>query len=287
MRAWAEANHAVTVVNAIPTGVGAALAVSLRLRVAAEPSDELAVEYAGVDPGDSRLVEEAARLVRGITGWDGWWRLLIESRAPPRRGLKTSSAAANALVAAMMLAVGREPSRNDVLALGVEAAKRAGVTVTGALDDAGASLLGGLVVADNTRGRLLERKEVEAGDVVVLVSVPDYEIPKTSVDKRALRALAPVSKRALRLLLEEGRIWDAMTLNGILVAAALRIDDSVVVDALEAGALAAGVTGTGPAIAAVAPREYADRVAAALDSYGKVMRLDVENRPGSWACRDS
>ena len=60
-----------------------------------------------------------------------------------------------------------------------------------------------------------------------------------------------------------------MTLNGLLHAAALNLPTRPIIDALSAGALGAGVTGTGPAIAAITAQEYVEPVSAALSKHGK------------------
>ena len=276
-------NGAISVLNAAATGLGAAIAISARVLTWAEPAEDgLDVRFEGVDPGDRRLVDAVASVVSEELGWRGGWRLTIRSELPPRRGLKTSSAVSNALVASMCTALGSSPSPQDVLRMGVLASRLAGVTVTGALDDAGASLLGGFVLADNDSGSIRIHREVDAGGLAVLVGVPAGELEKSSISRDAFAPLAPVAERARDLALE-GRYWDAMTINGLMVSAALRLDSSPAAEAIRAGALGAGVTGMGPAIAAVAPEDAWERVAAALGRAGlRVMKYRVENRPGVW-----
>jgi len=283
MRARAEVNGAVSVVNAAATGFGAAIAISAKISVVAEPSDEgIRVTFDGVDPGDTRLVEASAAVISEELGWTGGWSLRIISEVPPRRGLKTSSAVSSALVASMGTALGFELSADDVLRLGVLASKRAGVTLTGALDDAGASVLGGFVGADNDSGRIEVRREVDPGGLLVLVGIPEGELDKSSVRREAFRALAPVSSRAKELALE-GRYWDAMTLNGLVVAAALGQDSAPAASAIRAGALGAGITGMGPAVAAVAPEAMAAEVSRALSAHGlRVSAHRIENSAGRW-----
>ena len=60
----------------------------------------------------------------------------------------------------------------DVLNLSVEASKKSNVTITGAFDDAAASLLGGLVVTDNTNNELLSRNVID-NDLSILIHVPE------------------------------------------------------------------------------------------------------------------
>jgi shikimate kinase len=102
---------------------------------------EHCVELAVAEYGD------AAGGSDGISGG----HVRTESEVPMAAGLKSSSAAANATVLAALdaLGVADEVSREEACRLGVRAAREAGVTVTGAFDDASASMLGGVTVTDN------------------------------------------------------------------------------------------------------------------------------------------
>ncbi len=273
---------AISIINAAATGVGASMAISAKVSVQAEPAEGLEVRFEGVNPGDTKLVEAAAKVVSEELGWKGGWSLVISSELPPRRGLKTSSAVSSALVASMCSALGFRPGWADVLRMGVRASRMAGVTVTGALDDAGASVLGGLVVADNERGEVLMRREVEPDGLVVVLGIPERELPKSELMRERFRPLAPASVKA-RDLVMEGRYWEAMTLNGLVVAAALGLDSGPAADAIRAGALGAGITGMGPAVAAVAPEGLKGEVVRAFEGRGlRTAVYRLENSRGVW-----
>jgi len=192
MRARAEVNGAISVLNAAATGFGAAIAISAKVSAEAEPSSAgIDVSFDGVDPGDTRLVEAAAGVISEELGWRGGWRLRVTSNLPPRKGLKTSSAVSNALIASMCLALGSEPNPTDVLRMGVLASRRAHVTVTGALDDAAASLLGGFVEADNDAGVIEVHRQVPSEGVDVIIGIPGDEIDKSGVVEGCVRAADP------------------------------------------------------------------------------------------------
>jgi shikimate kinase len=59
----------------------------------------------------------------------------------------------------------------------------------------------------------------------------------------------------------------SLTLNGIAYSSILGYDLSLVNDALDAGAVAAGLSGKGPAIAAIVPDRKVERVISAWASY--------------------
>jgi shikimate kinase len=70
-----------------------------------------------------------------------------------------------------------------------------------------------------------------------------------------------------------GNYWTALTLNGLLYSAALNLDPKPAIDALEAGAVASGLSGKGPAVVAVAQGKNVNRVVKAWTAYdGETLR---------------
>src|SRR5581483_938404 len=182
----------------------------------------------------------------GEPDWGG--RVETTSQIPATRGLKSSSAAANAVALAANRAFelyeGRALDRATLLDTAIEAALDAGVTITGAFDDATASLEGGLVVTDNAERKVLHRERVDETHQVILV-VPSGTTPTLSVKDLPYAPFAPHALRA-HALARQGQCREAMTLNGFVCAALYGSDASWVRVALGAGALAAGLSGKGP-----------------------------------------
>jgi shikimate kinase len=164
--------------------------------------------------------------------------------------LSSSSAAANAAVLATLASLGVEPEWREVLRLGIEASFEAGVTLTGAFDDAAASLLGCGVVTDNLRRRILRRFELPPSYKVVIF-VPPSKLYTSRVRPSSFRGIADLVEVAHKQALL-GNIFGAMTLNGLLYSHALNQDQRIALEAISRGAVAAGLTGKGPAVAAIA-----------------------------------
>ena len=82
------------------------------------------------------------------------------SNIPVAKGLKSSSAAANATALAATAALGKTLDDLELVKLGVEAAFDAKVTVTGAFDDACASYFGGVVITDNLNRQIIKQVAV-------------------------------------------------------------------------------------------------------------------------------
>ncbi|MFW6153192.1 MAG: shikimate kinase, partial [Halobacteriota archaeon] len=221
---------------------------------------------------DPTLVETCLEGVTERYGDGEGGRVTTTSSLPPSVGLKTSSASASATALATLDALGLADAvdRVDLAHLVVEVTREVGVTVTGALDDTAASLLGGLVSADNEAGRIVDRR-VLGREVAILV--PGEGQPSTAVDVDALRSFAPVGEVALEQL-DHDRFGLAMTLNGLAVATALGLDGTPIADGI---GLVEGVSvsGTGPAVAAIGADEAVDRLASTWSSAGTVHRTSL------------
>jgi shikimate kinase len=73
-----------------------------------------------------------------------------------------------------------------------------------------------------------------------------------------------------------GNYWTSLTLNGLIYSKAFGYDISPVRKALGAGALAAGLSGKGPAIAAIVPDSRVPRVLSAWNRLsGKVIQTSL------------
>ncbi len=206
------------------------------------------------------LAEKTVESVLKHFGLEKAFGAKVETRSniPVARGLKSSSAAANAIALATTAALERSLGDVDVVKLGVDGAVDAKVTVTGAFDDACASYFGGLVITDNLERKIVKRFElVEA--LAVLFCVPFQKTYTGDSDVKRMKTMASVLKIAYREALN-GNYWEALTLNGLIYSSALGYDPSPAIEALKAGALAAGLSGTGPAVTAIVPEDKTDIV---------------------------
>ena len=262
MRGAASACGSATVVNAIATGRGAAFGIELGVKADVEllkTPGKVECRILGKPEESTRLAEVCARKVLDRLGLAGrlWVRITTTSDLPIAVGLSSSSAAANAVVLATLAAARRELPRTEILNLGVDAAIEAGVTITGAFDDAAASLLRCGVITDNLRRRVLKRFRLKEG-LDVLVYVPPTKLYTAEVD---VARVGPIKE--LVGMIHRGSFEDplgALTLNGLAYCHALGHDPMPAIDALSRGALAAGLTGTGPAFVAVAEPEVTPKV---------------------------
>jgi len=262
------AHAALGVVNAIATGgYGAAAALGLwaRARVEEAASGYRGTSYTmghelGVPPGLLRAVDEAVAAWLGEEPLGGL-EATIWSSIPLEAGLKGSSAVVNSLVEAVARLRGAAPPAGLELArLGVEAARRAGLTVTGALDDHLAVSGCGLYATDNRRQRLVAHAAAPPGSYAAVAAAGRLAI--TRVSRASYAALRGPALAAWRLLLG-GDPWGAALLNGVVVAHSVGVEASLLARLSSLpGVLGAGVSGKGPAVYAVAVDEGAAAEAA-------------------------
>jgi shikimate kinase len=271
----AISHGAATIVNAIALGKGAAFGVDLWTKAEVELTEEPQIIKGQIisDPAESTtLIERAVSRVFQHFRVEKRFGAKVKtwSNIPIARGLKSSSVAANAVALAAVAALGKTLDDLTVVKLGVDAAFDAKVTVTGAFDDACASYFGGAVVTDNLKRKVIKRLTLPEG-VTVLFHVPSSKAYTGDSDVNRLRTVKPLVEIAYKEALK-GNFWTALTLNGLIYSSALEYDASVALDAVAAGALAAGLCGKGPAVTAVVSNDKIDLVKTALQCHeGEVL----------------
>ena len=281
-KATAIAHGAATIVNAMAFGKGAAFGVDLWTKAEVKLTDEPHVIKAEIisDPKENTvLMEKTVMRVLKLFSLDNSFGAKVKtwSNIPIAKGLKSSSAAANAVALAATAALDKTLDDLELVNLGVDAAFDAKVTVTGAFDDACASYFGGIVITDNLNREIVKHLPL-AEDLTVLFHVPPEKAYSADSNVRRLQTVKPLVEVAYKEALE-GKVWEALTLNGLIYSSALGYNTSIAIDALTAGAVAAGLCGKGPAVTAVTSKDKIDSVKAALQKYdGKILeaRLNRE-----------
>ncbi|MGC8557530.1 MAG: shikimate kinase [Nitrososphaeria archaeon] len=230
VRAWGG----VSALNAIISGYGSSMAVSLPVDVTVDLGDENKIVAAG-----SSLIEEIIRLL----GTNNKFRIRVDSQIPAGMGLKSSSAVSAAVALALIALIDDKYDVDRAVRISAAASKNLKVSITGAHDDAYASLLGGIVLTSNEEGRLISRHSIE-DKMEVLIGIPRNDRKRINVE--SLRSLKELGIE-LKKMIEEGKWMQAMTINGMLVAVANGYDASPAIGAVKEGAIAAGISGNGPA----------------------------------------
>ena len=260
-KGYGKASGAGTIINAIATYKGSAFGIDLWTYAEVELGDDfrgIGGEIEEEAERDTRLIERCVELVLRKFDLPLRGYVKTKSEVPMGSGLKSSSAAANAAVVATLDALGEEAKIGalDAIRIGVKAALDVGVSITGAFDDACASLLGGIVITDNKKMELVKRVEKESE---VLILVPRRQAFTADTDVKRSRLIAPWVNLAYELALTD-KFEDAMTLNGFLYCSALNFDPEPMLKALECGVKGVSLSGTGPSFVALVNEESERRL---------------------------
>jgi shikimate kinase len=255
LKAKATTFGAISIVNAIASGRGATASVRLTTEAEVDMEDspgEWEVSVNGRRSESGLAVETVRRAIKGAgkdpAAFSG--RIMTTSSVPMGVGLKTSSSSSTAVALAVCAALGQKAfDPKKVLDYSVEASLAIGASVTGALDDAAGCLLGGLNMTDNLGRKIIFSKLFDKKLKVVIV-VPKAKSIRDSLDPQFIRKFGGLTDLFFEMSLK-GDHWRAMVLNGITYSSILKYDPFPALRAVELGALGAGLSGTGPAVAAV------------------------------------
>ncbi len=274
VRVRASMHGAVSIVNAIATGKGATLGISLGIEATVE-----AVPGKGIifDNKESNL---SARLIRTVVETSvpkselekNKIRISVSTQIPSGYGLKSSSAISSVISLACAKIFKPKATDTEILTDGVHASIRSKVSITGAFDDACGCYFGGFVVTDNTNIKIMKMEKAPA-DLSAVIFIPKSR-KRGNVKK--LKILQNVFSQAWGLA-NNADYWNAMILNGLATSAILGSDPRIISDLMESGALGASVSGNGPSIAAVVKNDKVSSVRKAFSSLDGVMVISPIN----------
>ena len=267
---------AISIVNAVATGFGSAMGISLNVQVQIiskkgsglifqKGGGSLMIKKIIYDVLQSKYINNNQLLIN------------INSEIPSGMGLKSSSAVSNAVALACNSLSNKEISDESVLNSAIDASLYSKTTITGAYDDSTACYYGGFVTTDNYKRKILKR-ENSPTDISAVIFLPNN---KKRGDVTRLKLLSDIYLEAFQLAYS-GQYWKAMTLNGVLTSSLLSNTYTITRMCLENGALAASISGNGPAIAAVVRESEVQRIKSVLSNLdGRVIISRTNNQKAS------
>lgn len=284
-----------TIVNAIATGSGSAFGINLDI-VAEVRSTSSGIKCSPDLDIDTSLMElcaknvfnhyqinfednkEDLRSVEDVIGIE----ISTKSDLPPASGLSSSSALSNAVTLAISELIVDEFDKKpmddlEIVNLAIDSSLEAGVTITGAFDDATASYFGGVTVTDNINREIIIKEKMD--NHKLLIYMPNIDSMTANSDVKRMKLLAPLVEMAFEKASQK-EYYTALNLNGILYSNALDFDTKIAIDALSAGAIASGLSGTGSAYVAIVDNESKDNVKDIWNSYtdsGRIIETEVDN----------
>lgn len=271
-----------TIINAIATGFGSAFGIGLNIQCGAKSIDSGIKCYNDVG-ASTDLMDLCVNKVferYSVDKDDFGLEIKTESTLPMASGLSSSSASSNAIVAISSKIISEEfnlfPLTDlEIINLAIDASIEAGVTITGSFDDATASYFGGVVVTDNKNREFIIKEKMD--DYKILVYMPNFHAKSGDSDVNRMKVLAPLVETAFDFA-KNKNYFKALNLNGLIYASTLGFDSSIAIDAIQAGAIASGLSGTGSSFVAVCDDASIDDIKDVWSSReGRVIETAVDN----------
>ncbi len=207
---------------------------------------------------------------------DGAVEARVESNIPRGSGLGSSSALVNALILALCRLFELEVSPLEILRMNARVSLRCGISFTGAMDDAGASLLGGFVVTDNEKMELIRHDAEEMRGNRAAILIPNWGRKEVTLEK--MRSGDTSIVEAAFELARDGMYCEAMKLNSDYCCAVLNYPDEPVRIAEKAG-LCAGLSGNGPTYVAYGTSQGLGKIIGEWMGFGKVILTTIPKNP--------
>lgn len=272
----ASMHGAVSIVNAIATGKGATLGISLGIEAVVETQPGKGIVF---ENKESTL---SSRLIRNVIETSvpkselekNKITISVKSEIPSGYGLKSSSAISSVISLACAKLFKPKATDLEILKDGVSASIKSKVSITGAFDDACACYFGGFVVTDNLNLKII-KSEKAPEDLTAVIFIPKSR-KRGNVKK--LKTLSGVFSQAWDLA-NKSDYWNAMILNGLATSAILGSEPKILTDLLESGSLGASVSGNGPSIAAVTKNDKVSSVKKVFSSMeGEIIVSPISNK---------
>jgi shikimate kinase len=272
----ASMHGAVSIVNAIATGKGATLGISLGIEAIVETQSGKGIVF---ENKESNL---SSRLIRNVVETSvpkselekNKITIFVKSEIPSGYGLKSSSAISSVISLACAKLFRPKATDLEILRDGVHASIKSKVSITGAFDDACACYFGGFVVTDNTNIKII-KSEKASEDLTAVIFIPKS---RRRGNIKKLKTLSGVFSQAWDLA-NKSEYWNAMILNGLATSAILGSDPKILTDLLENGSLGASVSGNGPSIAAVVKNDKVSNIKKTFSSLeGSIIVSPINNK---------
>lgn len=275
-KAKAIVHGAVSLVSAIATKKGATLGISLTVEatVGTNPGKGIIIQSKNKTLSSRLINKTVEKILTKKELEQNKITVSLESEIPTGYGLKSSSAISSAVALACAKIFKPELTDQQILLAGVDASIESKVSITGAYDDACSCYFGGFNVTDNSKKKIIRSEKIPT-NLMAVILVP-YNRKRGNV--KNLKTLSSVFLNAWKLA-KNANYWEAMIINGLATSTILNSDPKIITDLLEKGAIAASISGNGPAIAAIVKKgneHNIKKVFSALD--GKIIVSKVNNK---------
>jgi len=268
-------NGAISIVNAIATGKGATLGTSLKTSISVRSSSGEGILLGTKNVHNSKFLELVIKqIVPSNILKNTKLHISVDSEVPIGSGLKSSSIFSTGVAIACNKLFKLKLSESKLLCAGVNASLRAGVSMTGAYDDACGCYYGGFIVTDNIKNKIIKSEKCNQ-QLSIVIFIPKHHTRK---HVRSLQKLDFIFHKAW-LLAKNSNYWNAMTLNGMATSLIFNSSPDLIISLIEKGAIAASTSGNGTAIAAITKQQNLTAIKNVFKSYcdGQILLTCINN----------
>ena len=272
----AVVHGAVSLVNAIANKKGATLGISLTVEATLEttPGKGIIIQSKNKTISSRLINKTVEKILTKKELEQNKITLSLESEIPTGYGLKSSSAISSAVALACAKVFKPKLTDQQILLAGVDASIESKVSITGAYDDACSCYFGGFNVTDNAKKTIVCSEKIPS-KLIAIIFIPKN---RKRGNVKNLKTLSAVFENAWTLA-KNSNYWEAMIINGLATSTILNSDPKIITNLLEKGAIAASVSGNGPAIAAIVKKENEQNVKKVFSSLdGSIIVSKVNNK---------
>ena len=267
---------AVSLVNAIATGSGAAVGIDTFVKTTLEVKEGTGIYITSDNKTiSSRLIN---KVIQNSVPKKQLEKIRLEldfqSNIPTGYGLKSSSAISTAVSMACSKAFQRKFTDKKILKIGVESSIQTKVSLTGAYDDACACYYGGFNVTNNYKRNLVLRRPAPSNLQAIIF------LPKSRKrgNLKKLKNFKPAFEKAWELA-KNGDYWNASILNGIATSSILNSNPELIFKLIEKGAIGATISGNGPSIMAITKKGHNSNIKKEFSSLeGNIIISNINNK---------
>jgi len=267
---------AVSLVSAIANKKGATLGISLKVEAIVEtkPGKGIIIQSKNKTLSSRLINKTVEKILTKKELEQNKITIILESEIPTGYGLKSSSAISSAVALACAKIFKPELTDQKILLAGVQASIESKVSITGAYDDACSCYFGGFNVTDNAKKQIVRSEKIPT-NLIAIIFVPKN---RKRGNLKNLKILSAVFYNAWKLA-KNANYWQAMIINGLATSTILNSDPKIITNLLEKGAIAASISGNGPAIAAIAKKEDEQNVKKVFSSLeGNIIVSKINNK---------
>ena len=267
---------AVSLVNAIATGNGAAVGIDTFVKTTLEVKEGTGIYITSDNKTiSSRLINKVIQnSVPKKQLEKTRLELDFQSNIPTGYGLKSSSAISTAVSMVCSKAFQRKFTDKKILKIGVESSIQTKVSLTGAYDDACACYYGGFNVTNNYKRNLVLRRPAP-NNLQAIIFLPKS---RKRGNLKKLKNFKPAFEKAWELA-KNGDYWNASILNGIATSSILNSNPELIFKLIEKGAIGATISGNGPSIMAITKKGHNSNIKKEFSSLeGNIIISNINNK---------